>query len=66
MLDGKVQDDVIHVKRIMDKNSPYVLRLSHHGFPQEMSHSMQNMNGYHAVVLLYRQQPVYHTLERHV
>ncbi len=64
MLDGKVQDDNIHVKRIINKNPPYVLKLSHHGFPQDLSDSMKNMNGYHAIVLSYRRRPVYHTLER--
>ncbi len=62
VLDGKVQDDNIHVKCMMDKNSPYVHKLSHHGFPQEMSHSMQNMDGYHALVLSYRRDSLCTTL----
>ena len=64
MLADKVQGNSVHLKQLLVTNPPYVLKLSHHGFPEEPSESMQMMNGYHAIMQAYRRRPVFHHLIR--
>ena len=64
MLTDWVQHSNASLKHILERNPPYVLKLSHHGFPNELSQPMQNMNGYHAILLSYRRRPVFHSLQR--
>lgn len=64
MLTDWVQHSNASLKHILERNPPYVLKLSHHGFPNELSEPMQNMNGYHAILLSYRRRPVFHSLQR--
>ena len=52
------------IKRILHKRPPYVLKLSHHGFPDETLASTQEMNGYFAIMQSYRMRSVCHNMEK--
>ena len=53
-----------HIKQLIYRNPPYVLKLSHQGFPNEALESAQEMNGYLAIMQSYRMRFVCHKMEK--
>jgi len=55
MLVGKVQREDADLQRILERNPPYALKLSRHGFPDEIrDDATKRCNGYVAIQLSYR------------
>ena len=60
---GMTSNDA-HIKHLLHNKPPYVLKLSHHGFPDETLESTQETNGDFAIMQSYKMRSVCHDMEK--